>query len=160
MRSSDSGYAHGTTGSPQTSIEQEEYTFKVAENEAALKEFADSLSGETMPNRELAKTSLDKFTKYSLDPNNPKASGKPEAYRRGLGYTKENAVELRDKIHAAVTSGSICPYEIETSNYGAKYKYRIPITGPNGKTKNVIAVYQIDSGADEPRLITNYLEGR
>lgn len=43
MRSSNSGYAHGTTGSPQTTIEQEEYALKVAENEAALKEFADNL---------------------------------------------------------------------------------------------------------------------
>ena len=34
------------------------------------------------------------------------------------------------------------------------------VTGPNGKTKNVIAVYQIDKGSNTPRLITNYLEGK
>lgn len=30
--------------------------------------------------------------------------------------------------------------------------------GPNGKTKNVIAVYQIDDGQENPRMVTNYLD--
>ena len=34
------------------------------------------------------------------------------------------------------------------------------LTGPNGKTKNVIAVYQIDKGSSTPRLVTNYVEGK
>ena len=34
------------------------------------------------------------------------------------------------------------------------------VTGPNGKTKNVIAVYQIDKGSNTPRLVTNYVEGK
>lgn len=42
MRGSSSGYAHGTSGSPQTTLEQNEYAAKVAENEARLKEEADS----------------------------------------------------------------------------------------------------------------------
>lgn len=42
MRGSDSGYAHGTSGSPQTTVEQEEYAAKVAEIEASLKEEADN----------------------------------------------------------------------------------------------------------------------
>ena len=44
--------------------------------------------------------------------------------------------------------------------YGTKYKFRIPVRGPNGKIKNVIAVYQIDKGSSIPRLITNYMEGK
>lgn len=42
MRGSNSGYAHGTTGSPQATLEQEEYAIKVAENEAKLKAEADN----------------------------------------------------------------------------------------------------------------------
>lgn len=42
MRASNSGYAHGTFGSPQGTIEQTEYAVKVAENEAKLKAEADN----------------------------------------------------------------------------------------------------------------------
>ena len=94
------------------------------------------------------------------DPGNPNAREKAEANKRGLGYTEENARELRDKMHLRVSSEKSVPYEIQKSEYGTKYKYRISITGPSGKTKNVIAVYQIDNGTTVPRMITNYLEGK
>ena len=42
MRSSDSGLAHGTNGSPQTSIESGEYTAKVEANEKKVEEEASS----------------------------------------------------------------------------------------------------------------------
>ena len=117
-------------------------------------------SSQNMPNSNKAVTPIEKFTKYSLDYTNKNASGKAEAYEKGLGYTISNANMLRTQIHNAVSRGIVKPYEISKSQYGTKYKYRIPITGPNGKTKNVIAVYQIDAGSEQPRLITNYLEGK
>lgn len=43
MRSSNTDHAHGTIGNPQTTIEQLEYAFEEAANEAALKDFADNL---------------------------------------------------------------------------------------------------------------------
>ncbi len=42
MRGSDSGYALGTSGSPQTTFEQAEYAIVVADNEAKLKYEADN----------------------------------------------------------------------------------------------------------------------
>ena len=135
----------------QLGIEQFELEMAVSRNEAdALK---------SMPNFVEAITPIEKFTEYSLDYDNPNAPGKAEAYERGLGYTKENAEVLIRQISDYVTSGKQ-PYEISQSEYGTKYKFRIPVTGPNGKTKNVIAVYQIDAGKTVPRLITNYLEGK
>ena len=77
-----------------------------------------------------------------------------------MGYTKSNAQGLVSQIHNAVTSGTVKPYQISETEYGIKYKYRIPVTGPNGNTKNVIAVYQIDKGSSTPRLVTNYVEGK
>ena len=106
-----------------------------------------------------ARTPAEKFTNYSLDYSNPNAKGKAEAYEKGLGYTKDNAAGLIKQIHDFVIGG-YKPYDVSQSKYGTKYKYRIPVTGPNGKTKNVIAVYQIDSGCSIPRLITNYVEGK
>lgn len=117
-------------------------------------------SSTQMPNYSDAVTPREKFVNYSLDYENKKAAGKAEAYERTLGYTKENADDLIDQIHKAVTSGKTLPYATEATKYGTKYKFRFPITGPNGKTKNVIAVYQIDVGATKPRLVTNYVEAK
>ena len=107
-----------------------------------------------------AVTPREKFVNYSLNYSNPNAKGKAEAYEKGLGYTAQNADSLIFQIHSAVTEGKSRPYEVSKSEYGTKYKYRIGVKGPNGKTKNVIAVYQIDNGSTTPRLITNYLEGK
>lgn len=160
MRSSDTGLACGTNGSPQSTIEQNLYASTVSSLEESFANDAFSDSAERMPNCSEAKTPKEKFTKYSLDPDNPRSKGKAEAYRRGLGYIKDNCETLISQIHDAVTSESARPYEIEISAYGAKYKYRIPVTGPDRKTKNVIAVYQIDANGVSPRMTTNYLEGR
>lgn len=112
-----------------------------------------------MPNHAQALTPEEKFVKYSLDYSNKNAIGKAEAYEKGLGYNQSNYHGLINQIHSAVTSG-LSPYQVTVNEYGTKYKYKIRVTGPNGKTKNVIAVYQIDKGFDIPRLITNYLEGK
>ena len=117
-------------------------------------------SNQSMPNHSKATTPIEKFVNYSLDYNNPNAVGKAEAYERALGYTKSNAQGLVSQIHNAVTSGTAKPYQVSEIEYGIKYKYRISVTGPNGKTKNVIAVYQIDKGSSTPRLVTNYVEGK
>lgn len=119
-----------------------------------------SSSPTQMPNYSDAVTPREKFVNYSLDYENKNAVGKPEAFERALGYTKENADDLIDQIHKAVTSGKVLPYGTEITEYGIKYKFRLPITGPNGKTKNVIAIYQIDAGTTKPRLVTNYVEGK
>lgn len=111
-----------------------------------------------MPNYDKSVTPIEKFTKYSLDPNNPNNHGKAEAYKRGLGFDKSNAEILRRSIHKKIISGKYKPYDTETDQYGIRYKYRLPIKGPNGKTKKVIAVYQIDKGKENPRMITNYLD--
>ena len=145
------GSSSGLTSGDQTSLEQNEYAQAVAANEAALY---------VMPNHDKAVTPAIKFVGYSLNPDNLNARGKAEAYQRGLGYNKSNAEGLIRQISDAVTSGNVKPYDISTSPYGIKYKYRIPVTGPNGKTKNVIAVYQLDNGSEVPRMVTNYLEGR
>lgn len=150
MNGSESGQSNNSKGS-QVDFEQEELESAVNENSTSI--------SSSMPNYTNAETPVEKFVNYSLDYSNPNAKGKAEAYEKGLGYTKDNATGLIKQIHDYVTSGNN-PYEVSQSEYGTKYKYRIPVTGPNGKTKNVIAVYQIDNGKSIPRLITNYLEGK
>jgi hypothetical protein len=152
MRGNNSGYTTNGSFTGQQSIE--------SLNQSIASKEAENYLLSTMPNYAKANTPIDKFTSYSLNPENPQNSGKAEAYKRALGYTKTNASELKNKIHNAIITGTAKPYEVVQSNYGTKYKYRISITGPNGKTKNVIAVYQIDKGCKIPRMVTNYVEGK
>ena len=118
------------------------------------------LTGKYMPNSDKAITPKEKFINYSLDRENPNATGKAEAYERGLGFNKSNAEELISQIDTAVRNGTYSPIEIIKSEFGTKYKFKIPVKGANGLIKNVIAVYQIDKGKEIPRLITNFLEGK
>lgn len=111
-----------------------------------------------MPNYKKAVTPREKFVNYSLDYTNPNSKGKAEAYEKSLGFTKENANLLINQIHGSVTGGKIHPVSIQRNNYGTKYKYEIPVKGPNGKTKIIVAVYQIDKSTSIPRLITNYVK--
>ena len=150
MNGVSSGQVVGTAGT-QGSLEQTGLLSAVEENGTKI--------ASNMPNASLAITPREKFVNYSLDYNNPNSKGKAEAYQKGLGYTKDNADGLISQVHEYVTSGN-SPYEVTQSEYGTKYKFRIPVVGPNGKTKNVIAVYIIDKGQRTPRMITNYLEGR
>ena len=116
------------------------------------------LSGVSMPNHQNAVTPKEKFTSYSLDYDNPNAKGKAEAYEKTLGFNKSNADELIKQIDQAIKTESVSPIEVSSTEFGVKYKYRIPVKGVNGQIKNVIAVYQIDKGTDIPRMITNYME--
>lgn len=150
MNGSSSGQASGTPGT-QTSMEQNELQQMARENEA--------LTNGMMPNYSNAITPREKFVNYSLNYDNPNARGKAEAYEKALGYTKSNADGLIAQVHSAITSG-VKPYEVSQSQFGVKYKFRIAVTGPNGRTKNVIAVYQLDTGSSTPRMITNYVEAK
>ena len=62
------------------------------------------------------------------------------------------------QIEGAVKNESVSPISISKTEFGAKYKYRIPVKGENGQIKKVIAVYQIDKGSQIPGMITNYVE--
>ncbi|MDO4605645.1 MAG: hypothetical protein Q4B23_06680 [Helcococcus sp.] len=103
-----------------------------------------------MPNYSKSKTPKEKFLNYSLEYNNPNSIGKAEAYEKALGYTKKNASSLIEQIHNSVTKGKSKPVSISSNQFGTKYKYEIPVKGPNGKTKIVVAVYQIDKNSNTP----------
>ena len=116
------------------------------------------ISGVSMPNYQQAVTPQEKFIDYSLDYDNPNSRGKAEAYEKALGFNKSNADVLIEQIDSAVRSGSVSPIAIAETEFGTKYKYRIPVKGANGQIKNVMAVYQIDKETQIPRMITNFVE--
>ena len=78
--------------------------------------------------------------------------------KRKRRVVRKRSVVDSCQIEDAVKNESVSPISISKTDFGAKYKYRIPVKGANGQIKNVIAVYQIDNGSQIPRMITNYVE--
>lgn len=64
------------------------------------------------------------------------------------------------QLAVAVSSGEYSPVRVKESPYGMRHEYEIPIKGPNGQTKKVLAVFQLSPGSTKPVLITNYLLGK
>ena len=145
-RFKNSGNGIGTSGNPQQSLEQENFSNK---NQETSKE---------MPNYDKATIDDRKFLEYSLDINSINGKDKAIAYEKGLGYNKTNFQSLKRQIEENINSGKVTPKQIKSTDHGMKYVFEIPVTGPNKKTKTVVAVYQIDKDKTIPRLITNYLK--
>lgn len=110
------------------------------------------------PKKYIIPDNLVSFSEMSKAGDNPNSRGKAEAYEKALGFNKSNADVLIEQIDSAVRSGSVSPIAIAETEFGTKYKYRIPVKGANGQIKNVMAVYQIDKETQIPRMITNFVE--
>ncbi|WP_147571558.1 hypothetical protein [Phoenicibacter congonensis] len=65
-----------------------------------------------------------------------------------------------NQTHTAVLSGKTVHYEVSLSEYRTKHEFRIPVVGKNGRTKKVLAVYQIDKGSMIQGMIANFPESK
>lgn len=153
MRSSNSGYAHGTTGSPQTSIEQEEYSLKVAENEATLKEFALSTKPSFL---QVDINTQGKLIDYALNPNHSTGKHKARVFKSALDFTQDDAYKLEKQIREKV------PYHKaikgKKDKYGQRWTVCIPIEGNNNKKAIVETAWIVRAGSSTPELITAFVE--
>lgn len=152
MRGSDSGYAHGTTGSPQTTLEQTEYTSKVAVNEAALLEAA--LDAKPSFSHVSINTKR-KLEGYSLNPDHPTGKHKARVFKSALGFTRTDAAELERQIREKV------PYyeaiKGKRDKHGQRRTVRIPIKGNNGRTVLVETGWIVQPDKLEPTLTTAFV---
>ncbi len=145
-RYENSGLGVGTKGNPQQSLEQENFAQKNNDTSSA------------MPNYDKGTIDDDKFLKYSLDMTSEKGRDKAIAYEQGLGFNKTNYLVLKERIISKVNGGTAKLVKTHDTEFGPRYTFEIPVTGPNGNTKTVVVVYQIDNDSGIPRLITNYLK--
>lgn len=72
-----------------------------------------------LPNAENAEIDIRKLTEYALDPENPRGRHKARVFRAALGYTVENADELRQKILHCVRTVECSTGELDF--YGQRY---------------------------------------
>ncbi len=152
MRGSNSGYAHGTTGSPQTTLEQTEYMAKVAENEAALL----NTVLDTEPSFSNVGINTERKLKgYALNPDHPAGKNKARVFKKALGFTSDDASELERQIREKV------PYHKaikgKRDKYGQRWTVRIPVEGNNGRTVTVETGWIVRPEKLEPELTTAFV---
>lgn len=104
--------------------------------------------------QKFAKISEEKFTKYALDFE--KSPDKAMAFKKALGYTKDNYRELIDDIDRHLNKDKLI--EKGDIGYGMRYEQIMKLRGPNGKEANVLTGWIQDS--DDLRLTSAYITGK
>ena len=97
----------------------------------------------------------EKLVDYALNSNHPIGKEKAKAFKIALGYTKENSEELRKKILELFREDKMVLKR--EGDYGKQYEQIMKITGPNGKTANVLTAWIKESETSEPRLTSLYV---
>lgn len=93
----------------------------------------------------------EKLRDYILSPTHAEGRAKA-AYLGLLGYTQSTWERLEADLRQQVLSCEAQPGR--SSPYGEKYEIVAPLTGPNGKTAWVRAIWIILHGETAPRLVT------
>ena len=97
----------------------------------------------------------EKLIGYALNPDHPVGKEKARAFKAALGYTKENSEELREKILELFDEKDLVLKR--EGKYGKQYEQIMKITGPNGKTANVLTAWIKENESSEPRLVSVYV---
>ena len=114
-----------------------------------------------LPNYEEAVIENSKFVSYALNPQSELGQHKARVFESALGFNLSNWEQLKQAILDAL------PYRPATLTsetvFGKKYEVLVLITGPNGRTADVVTIWQFDrlpdgvQFADVPRLVTLYI---
>ena len=105
-----------------------------------------------LPNYDRAVIEQIKLEGYVLDLTHPVGKHKAIVFKSALGFEQSHWEMLREAITAEL------PYHEavvgRTDRYGQRYNVTVPITGPNGRTVEVLTAWIVDIGADHPRFVT------
>ncbi|UBF27785.1 hypothetical protein K9N68_07685 [Kovacikia minuta CCNUW1] len=117
--------------------------------------------GQSLPNAQNAEIDPRKFEEYSMNPDNPANQGKWMAFEaigydvRDIGNRRIAAGNVISQLRQKLTE--VSAFQRQPSIYGLRFEVQVVIQGPNGKVGNLLTIWQIDNGAETPRLITNWL---
>jgi uncharacterized protein len=114
-----------------------------------------------LPNYEEAVIEDGKFVSYALSPQSDRGQHKARVFESALGFNLTNWEHFKQAIldalpfrPATLTSETI---------FGKKYEIVLPITGSNGRTVDVLTIWQFDRlpdgvhYANAPPLVTMYI---
>jgi hypothetical protein len=104
-----------------------------------------------LPNADDALVEQSKIADYLLAFDHPEGSSKAEFFS-SFGFT---AGDWQALAHALVDHARAHPvFSVRKSRYGTKYRIDGPIHCPDGRTPFIRAVWIIDEGRQNPRLVT------
>jgi len=98
----------------------------------------------------------EKLEGYSLNSEHPVGKHHAIVFKAALGFDQSNWDVL-----ARIILEQLPYYEAvldRKDEYGQRYNVTMPITGPGGKTADVLTAWIIETGQDYPRFVTAYPE--
>ena len=107
-----------------------------------------------LPNIDKLRIPREKLTNYALDFEKDK--NKAAAFQLALGYNKTNVDVLIADIMKGVKMSEAIPKGDD--GFGMRYEVILTLTGPNGKSANVLTAWLDDHKLDEVRLISAYID--
>lgn len=126
----------------------------VVENEKHSVENKDKNDIMKLPKYQEAIIPKEKFTEYALNPE--KDANKAKAFKVALGYTKDNAEELMEQIYNKLPDYEAT--ERGDKGWGMTYQVIMDITGPNGKTAQVLTAWIKDKDTGKVRMTTVHVD--
>lgn len=106
-----------------------------------------------LPNLDNAIIDREKIVDYLLNAAHPDNGGKAEFFH-SLGFDRDNWQEFTEALWRLSEKAEIA--QIVESPHGAKYIINGELESPQGKRSMVRMIWIVDSGHDEPRLVTVY----
>lgn len=115
-----------------------------------------SIHPNALPNYQNAVIPQNKLVRYSLDPTHPRGKHKAIVFKRTLGFEQANWELLRDAILAELPYREAQP--TKEDEHGERYRVIMPLTGPNGSTREVVVTWIIKIGTDYPSLDSTWVK--
>jgi hypothetical protein len=107
-----------------------------------------------MPGGDAAIVDLQKLTGYCLNPEHPRGKHKARVFAT-LGFTEENAEELRAALLTAATSTDAQP--AASDQFGDRYVVEFEIRGPR-RSGVVRSTWIVRRGETAPRLTSCFVK--
>lgn len=110
--------------------------------------------GVPLPGAEHARIDRSKLYDYALDPGHAGGGAdKAVVFASALGYARSDWLLLRDGLLRQLPANVVTKVN---DGYVKTYEVRIAVTGPNGRTRNVVSAWKYVAGV--PHLVTAYVD--
>jgi len=109
-----------------------------------------------LPNADNAIVPVEKLRDYLLSSFHPVGRFKARFFA-ALGYRSDDGPVLEQDVRMLLEGDAA---KTDRTAYGQKYEVRGTITGPAGRTADIVSVWIIRNGEDVPRFVTAHPRGR
>ena len=111
---------------------------------------------ELLPNYQTAKIPDEKIAGYALNKEHPVGKFKAIGFEKALGYTVDNKDLLLLQVYRGLEKYRAV--ERTQTQYGRPFEVSMMVLGVNGRYAKVKTAWIIDNGAEEPRLVSIYVD--